>query len=513
MRVSIALLLLCLSSTWAYKILFVFPAMFRSHDLLAKGIVRSLLDAGHEVTWASTFEQKDVHNNLTVIELPDALKIIQSVNIMEAMTNISVTLMANITESMTRVTADNPRLRRLLIEEQFDAVVSTWSMNEYEAGYAAIQQVPWIVFSTVNYHPILEDMVDEVRSVPTHPIILNDCEAPMSVWRRWFNAVVYIGFSLFTWYDTPRKAAVYESIFAPLAEARGVTLPPFYDAHHNVSILFVNSHESLTPIISKPANVINVGGFHLKEDLAPLPKDLQELLDRSPQGVIYFSLGSVVRSAGIDVKKRDALVRMFGKLPYTVLWKYEEPLENLPPNVHVRPWLPQPSILAHKNTVLFITHGGQGSTVEAIVAGMPVVVVPVAADQPGNAERAVRAGLGLQADFHGDLAAELDVAIQEILSTDRYRNKAQYLSKLFRTRPVPPSKLISYYVELAIETKGAYHLRSLSLQYSWYERWMLDFALALLGVLAALAWLVTLAVRACVRRFSGKKQRADKKRN
>nr|AMK97476.1 UGT41B3v2 [Helicoverpa armigera] len=513
MELPLAVLLLCVSSTWAYKILFVFPAMSRSNDLLAKGVVRALLKGGHEVTWASTYPQKDVHANLTVIELPDALKIVQSMDAMKALKNVSMSYMANFTTSIAVAASENPQLRKALVEEQFDAVITTWYMNDFEAGYAAIQQVPWILFSSVNYHAILEDMVDEVRSIPTHPMMFNDCEAPMSTWRRWFNGILYIGLNLFTWYDEPRKVGVYEDIFAPLAATRGVPLPPFSEAQHNVSILLVNSHESLAPSISKPPNVINIGGFHLDENAPPLPKDLQDLLDGSPQGVIYFSLGSVLRSSGIDAKKRDALVKMFGKLPYTVLWKYEEPLDNLPPNVHVRPWLPQPSILAHKNTILFITHGGQSSTVEAIIAGIPIIAVPVMGDQPANAERAVRAGYGLQADFNADLAEELDVAVKEILSSDKYRNKAKFLSKLFRSRPVPPAKLIPFYVELAIETKGAYHLRSLSLKYSWYERWMLDFVLAVLGALAALAWLVKLAVTACVRRFSGKKQSANKKRN
>lgn len=142
-----------------------------------------------------------------------------------------------------------------------------------------------------------------------------------------------------------------------------------------------------------------------------------------------------------------------------------------------------------------------------------MVVVPVGGDQHANAERAVRMGVALQVDYYKDtLADDLEVAVKELLGNDKYREKAKFLSKLFRTRPVPPAKLIPFYVELAIETKGAYHLRSLSLKYSWYERWMLDFVLAVLGVLAALAWLVKLAVTACVRRFSGKKQSANKKK-
>jgi glucuronosyltransferase len=43
---------------------------------------------------------------------------------------------------------------------------------------------------------------------------------------------------------------------------------------------------------------------------------------------------------------KTSLLKVFGELKQTVLWKFEENLPNLPKNVHIVQWAPQPSILS-----------------------------------------------------------------------------------------------------------------------------------------------------------------------
>jgi glucuronosyltransferase len=61
-------------------------------------------------------------------------------------------------------------------------------------------------------------------------------------------------------------------------------------------------------------------------------------------------------------------------------------------------------ILAHKNCKLFLTHGGFGSFVEAVVSQVPILGMPFFADQEKNINNAVKYGYGLQLDF--DLITE-----------------------------------------------------------------------------------------------------------
>nr|XP_032525875.1 UDP-glucuronosyltransferase 2A1-like [Danaus plexippus plexippus] len=284
--------------------------------------------------------------------------------------------------------------------------------------------------------------------------------------------------------DQSKMEANYVSDFSAISSARGVPLPPYNDALYNVSVLLVNSHPSFAPARSLPPNVVDIAGYHMDENLAPLPKDLQDLLDSSTKGVVYFSMGSVLKSANLPEKTKEGLIKVFSELPYTVLWKFEEKIEGLPKNVHVRPWMPQSSILSHPNVLVFITHGGLLSTLESLYHGIPIIAIPVFGDQPGNAKRCVQEGRALMVSIGENMAEDLNNALKDMLGNDSYYKKAKELSKLFRSRPVKPNKLIQHYVELAIESKGAYHLRSKTHLYKWYELWMLDQIAFVLAVLA-----------------------------
>lgn len=68
-------------------------------------------------------------------------------------------------------------------------------------------------------------------------------------------------------------------------------------------------------------------------------------MDDSKNGVIYFSMGSNLKSKHFPEELKRKILKMFGGLKQTVLWKFEEVLPDLPSNVHILQWAPQPSIL------------------------------------------------------------------------------------------------------------------------------------------------------------------------
>ncbi|KAF9417971.1 hypothetical protein HW555_005116 [Spodoptera exigua] len=503
MKLSILLLLAVAAHCHGYHIITMFPMPSHSHNQLSKGIVDALLQGGHTVTWVTPFPEKADKKNpkLKLIDISSVRRHVANIDMTDQThNNAGISFIKEFAGNMSLEMLNTPDVKEALLKGNFDAVVTENFFCDFLAGIPAVLQVPWIQLAATQVHPDIEAQVDEVRSVPTIPLMFNPSGVPMSFASRAINAMIYSMMTVYQWSGRAATIKQYEDFFTPIAAARGVTLPPFDDAFYNVSITFVNSHESLTPAFTTPPNV-----------------DLQELLDRSPQGVIYFSMGSVLRSSALKPHTRAGLLKMFAALPHTVLWKFEEPLKDLPRNVHVRPWMPQPSILAHPNVKVFITHGGQLSSLEAVRAGVPLLSVPVFGDQPANAERARRSGYALKVDFSPDMVPELEVALKEILNNDQYSKRAKYLSKIFTMRPTTPKKLINHYVELAIETKGAHHLRSTSLQYKWYERWMLDVLLAVLVTLASIVALLVYAVKKVISKVTGKKvyteKSSKKKRN
>src|SRR5690606_17210033 len=71
-------------------------------------------------------------------------------------------------------------------------------------------------------------------------------------------------------------------------------------------------------------------------------------------------------------------------------------LGEVPGNVHVEPWVDQADALAEADVV--VCHGGSGTTFGALAAGVPLVIVPLFADQSANAPRVAEAGAGIVVD-------------------------------------------------------------------------------------------------------------------
>uniref|UniRef100_A0A5S6R2Z6 glucuronosyltransferase n=1 Tax=Trichuris muris TaxID=70415 RepID=A0A5S6R2Z6_TRIMR len=179
-----------------------------------------------------------------------------------------------------------------------------------------------------------------------------------------------------------------------------------------------------------------------------LSDEWHKLLNQSTNGIILFSLGSVVKAKWLEEKLKEELLNAFERFPeFTVVWKLDDTsfLErhNLPSHVHVFDWVPQRQLLNSRKVKLFITHAGYNSLLEVTLAGVPVILIPLFGDQPGNAARAVRHGLGLQLQVTGITADILEEKIKQVLSNERIATRAKAFSAMLRDKIMPTDQLIA----------------------------------------------------------------------
>lgn len=119
--------------------------------------------------------------------------------------------------------------------------------------------------------------------------------------------------------------------------------------------------------------------------------------DRSHEGDWQRPAGAekvVLVSLGSSFTKQPGFyrecVKAFGELPgwHLVLQigKHVDPAElgAVPDNVEVRSWVPQLAVL--KQADLFVTHAGAGGSQEGMATATPMIAVPQAVDQFGNAD-------------------------------------------------------------------------------------------------------------------------------
>ena len=109
-------------------------------------------------------------------------------------------------------------------------------------------------------------------------------------------------------------------------------------------------------------------------------------------------------------------------------------VEPVPPNAWVEEWWPQAEVMPA--TAAMIGHGGFGTTMAALAAGVPQVVVPLFAfDQFVNAEQvsAVRAGVQVLGGPAG--LSELPAALMSVLGDPEIIAGAHGLRP--RSRPCP----------------------------------------------------------------------------
>ena len=145
---------------------------------------------------------------------------------------------------------------------------------------------------------------------------------------------------------------------------------------------------------------------------------------------VYLTLGTVFNAECGDLFERA--IQGLGALPVNVVvtvGRDRDPVRfgPQPSNVRIDRYIPLPELLPSCNVV--VCHGGSGSVIGALAHGLPLLVLPMGADQALNAARCEQLDVGLTLDAATATAGSIGEAAAELLSDATYRNAAGSLSE------------------------------------------------------------------------------------
>jgi glycosyltransferase len=152
----------------------------------------------------------------------------------------------------------------------------------------------------------------------------------------------------------------------------------------------------------------------------------------SSDRLVYVTFGSVAAGIGLFPMLYRGVVDAVADLPVRVPLTLgdagdPEALGPLPANVHVERWWPQADVMPHASAM--VGHGGMGTTLAGMVAGVPQVVVPLFADQPYNGARIEAIGGGVVLEGGPPAVAGLADALRRVLDEDWYRAGASRVAE------------------------------------------------------------------------------------
>ncbi|XP_058831916.1 UDP-glycosyltransferase UGT5-like isoform X2 [Topomyia yanbarensis] len=483
------------------KILGILPSAGWSHYAIGEGLMKALSRAGHEVTVVGAHQWKQAPSNYRTILLKELVfdkggaepDLFQYRN--DPYVKVLYQLYTEIGPGLSEVILTHPKVKDLMkSNESFDAVIVECFVSEALYGFAQHFNAPLIVFSPFGASMWANDLVGTPYPFSQIPHTFLSYTDRMSFGERFVNALLWnVDRLYYRNVFLPRQEAMYKRNFP------NATLS-LHQVMKNTSLVLLNQHFSLSFPHPYAPNMIEVGGIQISEP-TKLPEDIQKFIDNSKHGVIYFSMGSMLKGCNFPEEKRNAFIKAFASLKENILWKYENTsLPNKPKNVLVKKWLPQNDILAHPNVKLFITHGGLLGSTEALYHGKPMLGVPIYGDQRMNMARAKKAGYGTHLEFENLSEELIRQGIRNVLDDPTFTENAKLISERYRDKPMSPSQTAAYWVEYVIRHRGAPQLRSAAVELSYIEYNLFDVygvmvliaVLALGGMILALRRILTL---------------------
>lgn len=155
---------------------------------------------------------------------------------------------------------------------------------------------------------------------------------------------------------------------------------------------------------------------------------LEEFLDAGDAPII-FTPGTAMKHANQFFADCIQACQMLGRCGILLTQHPEQLPRELPPDIQHFAYLP--FSVALPRAAALVHHGGIGTVAQAIAAGIPQVIRPMAHDQPDNAARVERLGIGVSLSPKKFSAASLAEKLNAVTASQQVRDRCQaYAQKI-----------------------------------------------------------------------------------
>lgn len=166
------------------------------------------------------------------------------------------------------------------------------------------------------------------------------------------------------------------------------------------------------------------------------PGELPASVTQGEGPLVYLSLGTVLGSAELLRTAIDGLLPL-GVRVLVATGPVVDPsaLGDLPDRVVALPWVPQAEALRYATAV--VHHGGQGTTLASLAAGLPQLILPQPGDGPGNASAVRDTGVGSFLLPEQVSADAVEAEMRKLLADATHQERARKVAAEIENLPAP----------------------------------------------------------------------------
>lgn len=282
---------------------------------------------------------------------------------------------------------------------------------------AQVSGIPWI--STV-LAPTSFFSTHDPTAPPLFPGIVKLLRLHPSIARTFYRYVKHITAS---WIENVYK--LREELGLPRGEH-----PVFEGQHSPARVLALFSQVLGEPQPDWPAQTLVTGfPFYDRKDEAGMSPALEDFLNGGTPPIVFTLGSSAVYAAGDFYRQSIAAATKLRRRAVLLVGDSSNlTTEPLPEGIAAFEYAPYGQLLPRAAAI--VHQGGVGTTGQALRAGAPMLVVPFSHDQPDNALRIERLGVGRMLARKKYVAGRVASELEQLLNEPRYAVKATEVGRI-----------------------------------------------------------------------------------